>query len=211
MTDKPEPKKPPPASKKGKQKKPKVKRVRKVGVLSILFLFFLAVIILTITPLYSITLSYLPQSYQHLLVGGFYQSVTLSEDQKILSEPLKYTPEEPLPVFGNNSGVCFSFGSTTENENKEFIDIKRLKNAEDGQKIAEIIVIGNNKYEYSLSTTTMNEKFGVNTNSIATVCQTFGRDYPVVPLRINAVYVRPLKPFTPQRVFWATTHDIPLE
>lgn len=207
MTDGPKqkPQKAAPATgKKGKAQKPKVKRVRKLGVFSFLFLFILIIALITLMPTYSIILTLLPEQYKHVLLKNIHQTIVLDKSGKELSEPFKYDPDEPLPVLGINTGLCFSFSSGENSApNKQ-----ALKKATQNQEIAEIIIIGNNKYEYSLKTTTIEETTDSSDKNVSNICQTFGRDYPVIPKTINVIYIRPLEPFTPIKVMWATTRDI---
>ncbi len=207
MTDGPKqkPQKAAPATgKKDKAQKPKVKRVRKLGVLSILFLVLLTILTVTLTPIYSIALYFIPEQYKQLMLKGIHQTIILDESGTKKSEPFKYVPTEPLQVLGYKSGVCFSFftGDTSP------INKKALKKAALEQPIADIIVVGNNRYEYSMKTTTVEDVTNSNGRDISNICQVFGKDYPVVPKIVDKIYIRPLEPFTPIKVMWATTRDI---
>ncbi len=207
MTDDPKrkPQKAAPATdKKGRAQKPKVKRVRKIGVLSILFLVLLTIIIVTITPVYSIALYFIPEQYKQVMLQGIHQTIILDESGTKKSEPFKYVPTEPLQVLGYKSGVCFSFFT----DDASPINKRALKKAALEKPIADIIVIGNNRYEYSLKTTTIEDATNSNGRDISNICQIFGKDYPVVPKIIDKIYIRPLEPFTPIKAMWATTRDI---
>lgn len=209
MTDEPKqkPKQPTPAKgKKPTAKKPKVKRVRQLGVFSILFLIILAIVIVTFTPVYSLALHLIPEKYKHVIFQDIHQTIVLDKNKK-MSEPLKYIPTEILPVLGYNSGVCFSFTDISQPDNSS-INKRALKKAEAGEKVAEIIVIGNNKYEYSLKTTTLENTTNSKGKDVSNICQIFGKDYPVTPRTINKIFIRPLEPFAPQEVLWTTTRNI---
>ena len=210
MTDEPKqkPKKPAPAKgKKTKVKKPKVKRVRQVGVFSILFLIIFLIAIVTFTPVYSIALRLIPEQYKHVIFHDIHQTIVLDKNKK-MSEPLKYVPTDTLPVLGYNSGVCFSFPDASQPGNNNSMNKIALKKAAKGEKIAEIIVIGNNKYEYSIETTTLENTTNEEGEDISNICQIFGKDYPIIPRIINKVFIRPLAPFAPQEVLWTTTRNI---
>lgn len=191
--------------------KQKVKRVRKVGVFSIFFLILLLLLVLTITPFYSLMYSYLPRDAKIFITKNLYQRQVIKAGTETLDKPKKYTPAEPLQVLGDNTGLCFSFPSTSAKPNAQFINKGRLDGAKRGEKIAEIIVVGNNKYEYELNTVIINEDHEKSENPHATICQTFGREYGIIPQIINVIYIRPLREFTATEVFWATTKDIHLD
>ena len=193
---------PTPKKVKGKTKKPrvKVKRVRQIGVFTILFMVMLVVILLTFTPLYSVIIYFVPESYQQIITKKLHQNIILDIDNKAFSKPLKHIPNEPLTVLSERSGICFYF-SSSEAENK-IID-----NAKKGEEIAEIIVIDDHKTEYKLKFTTRNTVLDDNYKSTV-VCQIFGKDYPVPPDIVTRIYIRPIAPFTPYKTIWVTKKTI---
>tara|TARA_R110001592_G_scaffold20926_21_gene84839 strand:+ start:3276 stop:3914 length:639 start_codon:yes stop_codon:yes gene_type:complete len=199
---------PKPSQKDKKGKKPKIKRVRQLGVFSYIFLFLITMFLLILTPLYGFVLSLVPEYFKELIIEDYYKSATLSADGKTLSAPLKYQPDVSLPVLGNETGVCFMFHSTMANADNNSIDAKRLDKAKRGKRIAEIIVIGEDTYEYNLSITTLNETADKDGNAISSICQKFGNSYPTFPEEIDTVYIRPLQPFTPIKVTWESVRTV---
>lgn len=211
MTDDPKqkPQKAAPATdKKGKVQKPKIKRVWRLGVISYILIFFIILIVCTLTPVYAILLSYVPERYRESIYADFYRSIVLSEDEKQLSEPFKYEKHEFFPVLGIDTGVCFSFNSTIEEPDNSRISAERLDNAARGKKIANIIAVGKDKYEYKLEITSMNEIVNEDGSRVSTVCQKFGTSYPSVPKTMDVIYIRPLKPFKPYKIIWASAKEI---
>jgi len=193
----------PPSKKvKGKTKKPKtkVKRVYKVGVFTILFMVMLVVILLTFTPLYSVVISFIPESYQQIITKKLHQNIILDIGNNEFSKPLKHIPKEPLAVLSERSGICFYF-SSSEAENK-IID-----NAKKGEEIAEIIVIDDHKTEYKLKFTTRSTVLDDNYRATV-ICQIFGKDHPVPPDIVTRIYIRPIAPFTPYKTIWVTKKAI---
>lgn len=155
------------------------------------------------SPIPSYFRSLIPERFMKSIFSDAYQSVILDENSKRLKEPKKYAKTEPLPVLGHGTGICFSFASTIAEENKSAIDKKRLEDAKHGKIIADIIAISTDKTEYVLNNVTLNE-----TKNKSIVCQKFSVRNSLFPDGIEAVYIRPLRPFTPSAIIWATAKDI---
>lgn len=174
------------------------------------FVMLLAFLTLFIfSPLPQIFMSYVPDHMVRELFKDAIQTITLEDEQKELNEPQKYTHTTNLPVLSRNTGLCFRFNSTISNENKNAIDAKRLKSAKyNGKPIAEIIVIGDNKKEYTLSGVTVTVEQTDNKKEVSYLCQNFDNTYSTYPEEITAVYVRPLRPFTPSAITWSTAIEL---
>lgn len=183
---------PPPAGKK-----------KKLNDLTVFILIFLGLgaFFLSSSPSYLISL--IPQTFTKSMLSGMYKDVVLDDNPARISQPQKYKKDTPLPVMGYKTGVCFSFPSTLKKENKSAIDIKRLEGAKYGKTIAEIIAIAEDKTEYILDTVTLNS-----TGVESIICQKLSQSNSLFPEAIEAVYIRPLRAFTPSRIIWVTTIDV---
>ncbi len=165
------------------------------------FAWFFAVIICLgiffVSPLPPLLFSLIPNSVVKFAVSSAFQNITLDESPSTLNSPKKYQASENLPILGRNSGICFIF---------DHIDENRKDNARRGIKIAEIIAIGKDKKEYMLDNVTMDE---INNEQTSVICQKFSRaNTSIMPDFITEIYIRPLKPFTPIKIIWATKKDI---
>lgn len=193
------------------KKKSKAKKKRKKGEYNFgIFSFFLLISIVlglfTFTPLYSLIIPHIPKHYQASIFQDLYQSVQLVKTRKVLKDPVKLQDTKPLPVLGFNSGVCFIFPEEGQNSKKKSLYDETLDDAKQNKPIAEIIAVNNKDgYKYALKETTVDETFDEQNFSILSICQKFGNDYPLLPESVKAVYVRPIKPFIPDRIIWATT------
>lgn len=176
---------------------------RKINDLTLFFLILLGLAAFFMSPIPSYFRSLIPESFMKSVFSDAYQDVMLDENPERLKEPKKYAGTEPLPVLGHGTGVCFSFASTIATENKSAIDKKRLEGAKHGETIAEIIAISTDKREYVLDNVTLNE-----TKNKSVICQKFSVRSSLFPDGIKAVYIRPLRSFTPSTIIWATAKDI---
>ncbi len=156
-----------------------------------LFLILFVTIIFFITPVPKILFSLIPDSVIARALSPIYQDIELSSAPTTITKPQKLTHEKLLPVLGHNTGICFTFSGDLD---------KELKHAARGKVIAEIIALTPDKKEYILDETTLNKT----DNGSSIICQKFSRNHSLVPDQIKAVYVRPLKPFTPDKITWAT-------
>lgn len=176
---------------------------RKMSDLTLFILIFLGLGIFFISPIPHYLKSLIPETFMKSVFSDAYQDVILDENPARLKEPKKYEQAVPLPVLGRGTGVCFSFTSTIATENKSAIDKKRLGSAKYGEIIAEIIAVSMDKTEYILDHVTLNE-----TENKSVICQTFSHQDSLYPNQVKAIYVRPLRPFTPSTITWATAKDI---
>ena len=176
---------------------------RKINDLTLFILILLGLGAFFMSPIPSYLTSHIPESFVKSVFSDAYQDVILDENPARLKEPKKYAQPSPLPVLGRGTGICFSFASTIAAENKSAINIKRLEGSKHGEVIAEIIAVSIDKTEYVLDNVTLNE-----TNNKSVICQTFSTRDSLFPDEIEAIYVRPLKPFTPSKIIWATAKDI---
>ena len=176
---------------------------RKVNDLTLFILILLGLGAFFMSPIPSYFRSLIPESFVKSIFSDAYQDVTLDDNPERLKEPKKYAKTEPLPVLGRGTGICFSFASTIAEENKSAIDKKRLEGAKHGEIIAEIIAISTDKTEYVLDNVTLNE-----TQDKSILCQKFSARSSLFPEGIKAVYIRPLRPFTPSTIIWATAKDV---
>ncbi len=176
---------------------------RKLNDLTLFILILLGLGAFFMSPIPSYFRSLIPESFMKSVFFDAYQSVILDENPKQLKAPKKYVQTAPLPVLGHGTGICFSFTSTIAEENKNIIDKKRLEGAKHGEIIAEIIAISADKTEYVLNNVTLNE-----TKGKSVICQKFSVRSSLFPDGIKAVYIRPLRPFTPSTIIWATAKDI---
>ncbi len=157
-----------------------------------------------ISPLPKILFALIPNSVITYIISPVFKNVTLDKSKEQLSSPKKYQIQENMPVLGRDSGVCFTF---------EHIDETRKKEARRGHVIAEIIAVSPEKKEYTLDEVTLDkikkrEKNNAQNSNIYIICQKFSRNISIIPDEIKAIYIRPLKPFTPLEIIWATKKDI---
>ncbi|PCI99998.1 MAG: hypothetical protein COB14_05465 [Alphaproteobacteria bacterium] len=176
---------------------------KKMNDLPLFILILLGLGIFFMSPIPHYLKSLIPETFMKSVFSDAYQDVVLDENPERLKEPKKYEQATPLPVLGRGTGVCFSFNSTIAAENKSAIDKKRLESAKYGEIIAEIIAVSMDKTEYILDNVTLNE-----TENKSVICQTFSRQDSLYPNQVKAIYVRPLRPFTPSTITWATAKDI---
>jgi len=177
----------------------------KIGVPS--FLGFVAVLILlaSLTPFYSILMRITPASVQKAILKPLYRNISLGTQPQNYNQPIKMPIPEPgtLPILGFDTGICFSFYSTQDNPDPNYIDAKRLKAASRGKNIAEIIAIGKqDKYEYHLESTSYRETIDKDNKIISVICQKLGRAYGSTPKNINELYIRPIEPFKAKKTVW---------
>lgn len=162
---------------------------------SLIFLF---------SPLPQKIVGMIPEKYIKPVLKPVYQDIVLSATLATLEEPLKFKPDHLLPVYGHNSGICFSFATTSKGENPSALSIQRIKNAKEGRLLAEIIATTKEKKEYTLNIVSVTEK---EERSETIICQKFPKIYSTLPQEINAVYIRPLFPFTPFKITWASAEQ----
>ncbi|MGH1376157.1 MAG: hypothetical protein ACRBCK_07400 [Alphaproteobacteria bacterium] len=173
----------------------------------IALLVFFALFIFSPIPQFIITR--IPNEIVETLFQNTIQNIILDDKEETLDQPKKYTHTKPLRMLGRNTGLCFRFSSTPQNENKKSIDAKRLKRAQmNGEAIAEIIIIGNDQNEYKLTDVTVDISQNKQKQTFSYLCQKFGNEYSSYPDEITAIYIRPLRPFTPSQVIWTTAIDI---
>ncbi|MFP4385889.1 MAG: hypothetical protein ACLFRA_01620 [Alphaproteobacteria bacterium] len=182
------------------------------GIVSFFTLVIGILLILTLTPAYSLLINIMPVSIQEKILSPLFRRVVLSEMPRIYDEPMKIEfPKDikTLPVLGFDTGICFSFYASIETPNPENINTKRLEGARRNKPIAEIIAIDTlNKYEYHLKSTTYKENFDSENRKMSIICQKFGREYASTPRQISALYIRPLSPFKAQKTAWISTKHL---
>lgn len=183
-----------------------------LGLWKTMLMIIVALLLFFFTPLFGFLISFIPNTLVRDLISPYYQDVILDESRKQLSEPLKYDTGAPYDVLGRDSGVCFKFYSTRKNENKSQIDKYRLNRAAKGKPIAEIIITDLQKKQYTLKETSLLEDTEYNEEKntqehFSIICQRIGRTHPILPSTITAIYIRPLAPFTPNKVIWATRKE----
>ena len=156
------------------------------------FLILFALGAITISPLPSYLASLIPKSIINSVMAPIAQKIILDENPAEFSAPRKYEHTSPLPVLGRESGLCFTFSN---------LDEYRLKRAKHGRIIAEIIAVGDDNKEYTLdevNLTNAQEKI---------ICQSFSRSDSLIPKTVNEIYIRPLSPFSPITVTWASMRE----
>ncbi|MGH1457172.1 MAG: hypothetical protein ACRBDI_10355 [Alphaproteobacteria bacterium] len=168
------------------------------------FLFF-------VTPLFSFLVSLIPPTIVKDIMSPYYQDVILDERASRLSEPLKYDKNAPYDVLGRDSGVCFKFHSTRKHPTPDNIDQYRLDKAFHGKKIAEIIIVDENKKQYELKETSLTEGIeypdGAPERRYSIICQRIGKTHIYIPDKVTGIFIRPLEPFTPAAIIWATRKE----
>lgn len=194
-----------------KEKEEIKQTAKKSGILKVFILVLLCVFIIMFTPLIGVMISFIPAPWVKGLIDPYYRQITLENNESKLHEPLKYDQNAPYPVLSRNSSVCFQFYSTRQQENLNYIDAERIKNATKGQEIAEIIVTDADKKQYPLKdvslyqdTETKGEHKG---KEYSVICQRIGRESTIPPKEVTAIYIRPLSPFRPARTYWLTQID----
>jgi len=181
------------------------KRGFRIGVPTFLGTLVVLVLLTSFTPLYSILMRIIPDSWQGALLYPIYRSVPLSEGSQKFDEPMEIPLPAPgtLPILGFDTGICFSFYSTISKPDPSYISAEQLKAAKDGEAIAEILAIGKyDKYEYRVQSTTYTETIDKDNKIISVICQKFGRTYANTPKKIRALYLRPIQPFTAGKTVW---------
>lgn len=169
---------------------------------------FLVILILMgiffVSPIPNMLASLIPHSIVKSVISPVFQNITLDEAPLPLTTPKKYQNTEELTVLGRDSGVCFTF-NTMDKEQKNRITRGKL--------IAEIIAVTPDKTEYMLDKITLDEvseysKSKKQNITTYVVCQKFSTSSIILPDTITTIYTRPIKPFTPLKIMWATKADI---
>ena len=200
----------PPLLNKDKVKSQK-KRRKILGFKGKAALILLSIFLFFMTPLPMLLTSIMPEDFTRKLMSDFYQDITIDNSSVILDEPVKYDNNAPYPVLGRESGVCFKFYSTAENQNADYIDIKRIKNAMRGDPIAEIILMDEKKKQYIPAEIFVSEgadrQEDKTYRDFTVICQKIGRSEIYIPDSVVAIYVRPLEAFRPAEIIWVTQKD----
>ena len=149
-----------------------------------------------ISPLPGYMISLIPESFIRSVFSPVVQDITLDKTPGHFKEPRKYKHTEALPVLGRDTGLCFIF---------ETLDTRSIEKAKRGKPVAEIIAVSMENKEYTLDNVTLTE--GRSDDKKFVLCQKFSRNDSLIPDKITAIYIRPLTPFTPLRVVWATIKD----
>ncbi len=175
------------------------------------FIIAFAAFLFFVTPITGVIISFIPQSVVKQAMAPYHQDIILEDEEKPLSEPVKFNEGAPYDVLGRESAVCFKIHSTRKHPSPEKIDSARLEKAFHGNPIAEIILVDNNKKQYSLKETSLVEDSKYNDKGqkihYSIICQRIGRTYAYLPKTITGIFIRPLQPFTPASVIWATRKD----
>ncbi len=165
----------------------------------------LIILVASFTPLYSILMRAIPDSLQAAVLKPLYRSVPIGSQPQEYYEPMKIPLPKSgtLPVLGFDTRVCFSFYSTIESPDPNYIKAEQLESAKKGKKIAEILAVGaQDKYEYRMEDTSYSETIDKDNKVMSIVCQKFGRAYGSTPKNIKALYIRPLEPFKAHKTVW---------
>ena len=149
-----------------------------------------------ISPLPRYMISLIPEPLIRSVFSPIVQDITLDETPGHFAEPRKYEHTEPLPVLGRDTGLCFIF---------ETLNARSIEKAKRGKPVAEIIAVNMENKEYTLDNVTLTK--GKNDDKKFILCQKFSRNDSLIPDKITAVYIRPLSPFTPSKIVWATMKD----
>ncbi len=170
---------------------PPKKQKRKSGFISFFIILF-ALGAFSISPAPDYLVSLIPDNLVRKIISPIYQEVTLSETREHLYQPQKYTNTKNFNILGHNSGICFLF-------NKENSVDKLSKRARFGRKIAEVIAVSEANKEYIMDEVTFEDG-----KNFTIICQKFSRKHSLLPDQIKALYVRPLSPFSPDKIKWVT-------
>ena len=172
---------------------------KKINGITSFLLIFIGVAIFFISPAPAYLLSLTPDSFIRLLFSSVYEEIIIDHISLPITEPQKIVNPEPFPVFGRNTGLCFTFSAPLPNSNKDGIDIKTLEGTKHGESIAEIIAVSKNKTEYQLDNVTSD----IIDNKVI-ICQKFSNRSSIIPDDVKDIYIRPLEPLTPNKVVWRT-------
>ncbi len=187
----------------------KKKQKRKDSGSKISIILILLILGYFLTPLPRYALSLIPESWIQDWLSSHYQTIVLHEGVDTIDAPRKFHSSTPLPVFGLESGICFYFHSTTQNENRALLKSEHMDIARRTGVIAEIIAIDLNKKEYNLDVGEFLEFEYETDKPYSIICQKFNRQYSLPPEQIDAIYVRPFLPFfTPYKVTWETIKSV---
>ncbi len=181
---------------------PVPKNKNRINGISGFILILIGLIVFFISPIPSYLLSLLPKSYVKVIFSGVYNEIIIDSLDAPITDPQKIITNEEFPLLGRNTGLCFSFPITLDHDEKP-IDAKVLEKTQYGEPIAEIIAISKDKTEYQLNNVTSDR-----IDNKIIVCQKFSRRSSIIPKDIENVYIRPITPFTPDKVVWRTMKDI---
>ena len=195
------------------EKAPKLKdikesRPKKIGPISAFLLIIIALGAFFLSPAPTLISSYIPDSFYRHLYNDLYRYYTLDESGTLIDEPKKFAHTSNLPILGRNTGLCFEFSATPRKPNNAVITEKQLEDAKRGISIAEVIAVSPDKKEYTMDDITITHRESGYNKSI--ICQKFHLRDSILPEEIEAIYVRPLKKFKPEKVLWATAKDVKL-
>lgn len=180
----------------------------KIGKRGIVFMTILALIITFFSPLLPFFISKIPERYIKSMLKDVYNEKIFIDTTTLIDTPRKFESAAPLPVLGQNSGICLSFASTEEKEDKSILSAQHIDRARRGKPIAEIIAVSTeNNTEYKLEHMSVNIGTNKNNEPFTVICQKFGRKYSTAPETIRAIYMRPLEPFTPFKIIWASAKN----
>ena len=180
----------------------------KIGKRGVVFLTILALIITFFSPILPFLISQIPERYMKAMLKDVYNEHVFINTTTLIDAPRKFENAAPLPVLGHNSGLCLSFASTEGKEGKSILSAQRIEEAKRGKPIAEIIAVSTqNNTEYKLQSMSVNIGTNKDQEPFTIICQKFGRKYSTVPEAIQAIYIRPLQPFTPFKIIWASAKN----
>lgn len=185
---------------------PAAKTEKSGGGMLYFWIFFILIGALFLTPLPQILTSFIPKEWFQAALSSHYQEIILEKEETNLTEPRKFDhPDTTLPIIGMQSGLCFRFDVTSK-KNGSDLD-KMIKAAGNNEAIAEIIAMSPDRKEYQLKEMLV-YSFYSDERNYTMICQNFGTEYSSLPLQIEAVYVRPLKPFTFTDARWRSVKDL---
>lgn len=191
---------------------PQNKKRRKGNIFKTLIWVFIGVFLFLFTPLTGFLVSLIPSDIVRDSIAPYYQDITIIDQDKLFDDPLRLDENAPYPVLGRESGICFKFYSTRQNENTHYIPTEILEQAEKSIPIAEIIIMDKDKKQYQLkevSTSEGNERSETGQRrEFSVICQKIGKGTIYRPEEATAIYIRPLTKFRSAQTVWITQKDL---
>ncbi len=164
------------------------------GLFTTLIALFALIALILFTPLSEIIVRLIPAGTHLAIFKNVYQEITLLENTETLEKEIQFS--KTLPVLGTQTGICFEFKAGD-------LTVGQLKQAKRNKIVADIISIGTNGNPYQLTDMVVTKT----PKKTAIICQQLGKLYSTTPDEMIAISIKPIKPFTPTRIFWTSTMD----
>lgn len=171
-------------------------------------LLILGLILFILSPLPYLVIGYIPQNWVEKAVDDVYKQVPIIDKQTTFEQPVKLPIQTPLPVYGINTGLCFTFLPERFQSEEQSFTPRQLQKRIKGAPFVEIIIRNEDKQEFSPKDVIVSETINKQKEKIISICFEFGTEYSIIPENVPEIFIRPKEKFTAERVFWHTTKTV---